>query len=53
MVIRLSTSSADTRGNKSDCNAKFAVAPHRHRSTTTNTKRLYNVSRDEHIKIEI
>jgi hypothetical protein len=29
MVIGLSTGSADIRGNKGDCNAKFAAAPHR------------------------
>jgi hypothetical protein len=29
MAIRLSAGSADIRGNKGDCNAKFAAAPHR------------------------
>jgi hypothetical protein len=28
VVIRLFASSADIRGNKSDCNAKFAATPH-------------------------
>jgi hypothetical protein len=32
MVTGLSSSSTDIRGNKSDCNAKFAATPHR-RST--------------------
>jgi hypothetical protein len=28
MVIGLFAGSTDIRGNKSDCNAKFAIAPH-------------------------
>jgi hypothetical protein len=32
MVVGLSAGSADTGGNKGDCNAKFAAAPHRRRT---------------------
>jgi hypothetical protein len=30
MVVRLSTSSINTGGNKSNSNAKFVVTPHQH-----------------------